>query len=60
MRSVTCPGCGTTKPEDEWDADVVQARNHDGVSIVDVGFRCPCGEVWGHDILAANRRRATP
>lgn len=46
----TCPGCGLTKPQDEWPVDVVQAVSELAL-IVDIGFKCPdCGTVWGHEV----------
>jgi len=46
---VTCPGCGKTLPEGEWEADVLTIRLP-GLNMVDIGFRCDCGDVWGHDL----------
>ena len=49
----TCPGCGTTKPEEEWPVDVrdlgVRETVYGEAQVNSVGFRCDsCGTVWGH------------
>ena len=50
----TCPGCGDTKPEEEWPVDVKDLGKMfttlgTVVQVTSVGFRCPdCGTTWGH------------
>ena len=50
MADQTCPGCGLTMLEEEWEVDIRQ-RNRGPTNLVSVGFRCPrCGRIWGHEI----------
>lgn len=49
----TCPGCGTTKLEEDWQPDVrnlgVRETVYGSASVTSVAFRCECGTVWGHE-----------
>lgn len=49
----TCPGCGLTKAEEEWEVDIkdmgVRETTFGMAQVNSFGFRCPdCGTVWGH------------
>lgn len=43
---IKCPSCGQTKLEEDYETATRQAGN-----IVDMGFRCDCGEEFGFEVL---------
>ena len=53
-KMATCPGCGRTKSQGEWDVDVRELGMRDTIygkaQVSSCGFRCQdCGTVWGHE-----------
>ncbi len=44
MSDITCPSCGKTKAEKDY-----QVAIHQQAAIVDIGFRCDCGNEFGLD-----------
>lgn len=54
MKMHTCPGCGATKAEEDWDIDIKDIGRRETIfgfaHVNSCGFLCrDCGAIWGHE-----------